>query len=295
MPGVRGFTAAKYALELDGVVCGFLQSVDGGAIAAEVVTTPGPGAFDEKRLGRVRYEELELQLDLSLDKLVYEWIAASWKGNYPRRDGSIVATDAAGKATSAQEFFRGLLTEVTIPAVDASSKDRLYLTVKIAPEYTRLAKGSAKAVKSTAGRQLEWTSANFQLEIDGLDSKRVTRIEAFTVSQAIVTDAVGELRVVAEQPGRLAFPNLRVTLAASGADTWTAWFDDFVMKGNNDPSKERNGKLTFLSTAGKPLGEVSFFDLGIFRLEPAPQQTAAETVARVVVDLYCDRMELAVP
>ncbi len=296
MPGARSFAAGRFALEIDGVVCGFLHSVAGGAIAADIVTVPGQGPFDDKRLGRVRYEELELQLDLSLGKLVYDWIAASWKENYSRRDGSIVAADVSGKAASEREFFRGLVTEVTVPVLEAGSKDRAYLTVKIAPEYTRFKKGSGKTVKTTAGRQKEWLPSNFKLEIDGLDSTRVSKIDAFTVKQSLVRDDVGEKRDAVRELGKLEFPNLRVTLAASGADTWTAWFDDFLVKGNNDPTKERTGKLTFLSADRQtPLGEVSLFDLGIFRLEPTPQQAGVESVASLVADLYCERMELAVP
>ena len=203
-------------------------------------------------------------------------------------DGNIVK--------SARRGLRGLLTGVTIPALDASSKDAAKLTIKIAPEYTRLAKGSAKTVKSTVGRQLEWTTANFKLDIDGLDATKVLGIDAFTVTQTVVVESAGESRTFGELPGKLTFPDLRVRVAASGADTWTAWFDDFVMKGNDDPSHERSGKLTFLDTSlKKPLGEVSFANLGIFRLEPGPRVADADTVAEVVVDLYCDRMELAVP
>jgi hypothetical protein len=296
MPGVRSYAAGRTALDLDGVMCGFLQSVAGGAVTADVISTPGEGSFDQKHLGGVRYEELELQLDLSLDKLVYDWISASWKHNYIRRDGSIVATDHNIKAVSEREFFRGLVTEVTIPALDGASKDPVYLTVKIAPEYTRFKKGSGKVIKSAVGRQKEWLPSNFKLEIDGLDATKVTKIDAFSIKQKVQEDNIGEERIAVKEPGRIEFPNLHVTLAASGADTWTAWFDDFVVKGNNDQGKERNGKLTFLSTDHKtPLGVISFFNLGIYRLEPEPQRTGVEAIARVVAGLYCERMELSVP
>jgi phage tail-like protein len=296
VPGTRKLPTARFALELDGIVCGFLDSVSGGGIAADVVSVAGADGFDTKHLGRVSYEELELQFDLSLDAAVYQWIAASWKNTGARRDGSVVSTDMNGKAVSEQEFFRGLLTEVTIPALDASSKDAAKLTIRIAPEYTRLAKAAAKTVTSTVGRQLEWKASAFKLEIDGLDTTRVLSIDEFTVTQALVAESVGEARTFVESPDKLTFPNLRVRVAASGADTWTAWFDDFVMKGNNDPSHERSGKLTFLDTSlKKPLGEVGFASLGIFRLEPGPRVAGADAVAEVVVDLYCDRMELAVP
>jgi hypothetical protein len=250
---------------------------------------------DEKHLGGVRYEELELQLDLSLDKLVYDWITATWKQQHIRHDGSLVATDSNLKAVSEREFFRALITEVGIPALDAASKDSAYLSLRLAPEFTRLKPGAGKAVKSTVGRQKEWLAANFKLEIDGLETKRVSRVEALTVKQGVRRDEVGVVREAAE-PTSLEFPDLSVTFPQSDADTWTKWFDAFALKGNNDPSQERSGKLTFLASDRKtPLGEVSFFNLGIFRLGPTSWQAGVEEVARLTAGLYCERMELAVP
>ena len=170
MPGARAFSGGRFALELDGVVCGFLEAVSGGAIAAEVLTTPGAGPADEKHLGQVRYEDLELQLDLSFDKAVYDWIKSSWSRRYSRHDGSIVGADFNLKAVSEREFFHALLTEVGFPALDAASKDHVYLTLKLAPELTRFKPGSGKTVKTAAGKQKEWLAANFKLEIDGLET-----------------------------------------------------------------------------------------------------------------------------
>jgi hypothetical protein len=39
---------------------------------------------------------------------------------------------------------------------------------------------------------------------------------------------------------------------------------------------------------------VCFVNLGIFRLEPAPQAVDKETIARIRAELYCERMELEV-
>jgi hypothetical protein len=296
MPGTRAYASGRFALDLDGVACGFLKSVTGGAIAADVVVVPGPEPYPDKVLGPVRYEELELQLGLSLDRRVYDWIEESWTRNYSRRDGSIVTADPSLKAASEREFFHALLSEVTLPALDGASKDQVYLTVKIAPEYTRLKKGSGKTVKPETGRQKEWLQANFKLDIDGLDCTRVSKIDALTVKQTLVHDDVGEARRDVGGASKLEFPDLVVSLAQTGSETWTDWFDDFVVKGNCDATKERSGKLTYLSADRKtPLGEVDFFNLGIFRLESESQVEGAESVARLRAGLYCERMELKVP
>jgi len=297
MPGTRAFAAGRFSFQLDGLDCGFVQAVSGGAVTADVVTAPAQASgFAEKHLGPVRYEEIALQLDLSCDARVYDWIAASLTRKFLRKDGSIVATDAAGKAVSEQAFTHGLVTEVTVPALDGASKEACYLTLKVAPETTQLKKGSGKVKPIAVKKKQQWLASNFKLEIDGLETKRVSRVDALTVKISAARDAAGELRRPAREPTSVEFPNLRVAFAQADAKTWSSWFDDFVVKGNNDSSKERGGKLTFLAADGKTrLGALAFFNLGIFRLAPEPRPAGAETVARLVADLYCERMELTVP
>ena len=297
MAGSRTSPVGRFALLLDGIPCGFVHAVSGGAVTADVVTAPARGSgFDEKHLGPVRYEEIAVQLDLSCDVRVYDWIAATLKRSFSRRNGSIVAIDAAGKAVSEQEFVRGLVSEVAFPALDGSSKEPAYLTVKIAPELTRLKKGSGKPIKAAPGVKPKlWPASSFKLEIDGLETKRVSKVEALTIKQSSVRETIGDTRRAVKEPGNVEFPNLRVTFPQIDADTWAAWFDDFVVKGSNGPLQERGGTLTFLSADSKTrLGALGFFNLGIFRLGPEPRQAGSETVARLVADLYCERMELNV-
>jgi phage tail-like protein len=294
--GSSRFAAGRFALELDGTMCGFLKSVGGGAITADVITEPvGSSSFAPKHIGQPRYEELTLQLDLSLEKAVYQWIADTWAGKSARHDGSIVAVSSQQKTVSERQFFRAFLSEVTVPAMDASAKEPAFLTVKIAPEFHRAKGGSGATMKIPAAKSKAWLPSNFRLEIDGLDCKKVSKIEALAVKQGVVPDPVGELREFAKQATQLEFPNLRITLAEAASQTWTSWFDDFVVKGLNSDADEKSGKLSFLTADRKSvLGEVTFFNLGIFRLEPEQQAVDQDTIARIRADLYCERMELKV-
>ena len=150
----RGSTVVSF-LELEGVNCGIVKSVDGGAISAEVVVErTGGELFDRKHIGPPRYEEFVLQLGLSMGPPVYDWIAAMWSGQPVRKSGAIVAADASMVARSRHELREALITEVTIPASDAGAKDPAYLTLKFAPELTRQAKTRARSRASrTSGRR----------------------------------------------------------------------------------------------------------------------------------------------
>src|SRR5215212_3963959 len=186
------FAAGRFALELDGTLCGFLRSVEGGAITSDVISEPPASSyFRKKHIGQPRYEELALQLDLSLDKSVYQWIADTWTGKSPRHDGSIIAVSSQQKAVSERQFFRAFLSEVTVPAMDGASKEPAFLTVKLAPEFHRARAGSGATTRIPSSRSKAWLPSNFKLEIDGLECKKVNKIEALTFRQRVAEHAVG--------------------------------------------------------------------------------------------------------
>ncbi len=292
----RSSASGNFSLELDGKPCGFLKSVDGGGIKADVISEPvGATGFPAKQIGPPIYEELAIQLGLDLEPAVYDWIAATWSQKFARKDGSVVSSDASRKARSAREFSEALVTETTIPALDASSKDPAFMTIKFAPEVTRSVKatGTIPAPKNAA--QKKWLPANFRLELDGLDCSKVSKIDAFTVKVTSAFRQIGDERLSKREPGMVDFPNLSVTIAESGAQTWIDWFEEFVVKGKSDSSNEKSGAIVFLSSNRKDeLGRVTLHNVGACAMRRGLQQAQQDTIARVTFELYCEWMELRI-
>lgn len=291
---MRGFATGNFFLTLDGVNCGFIKSVDGGGIRADVISeATGASYFVKKHIGQPKYEDIMLEVDFRLTKNLFDWIASSWMSDYSRKNGSILSADYQMNAKSEREFHNALITETTIPAMDAGSKEPASLTIKFAPEYTRYRQASGKlAAPMGKAEQKLWLPSNFKLEIDGLDCTRVSKVDSFTVKQSVAKDQVGEARDYAKEPGKLEFPNLKITFAEITAPTWNDWHEDFVIKGNNGEPQEKNGSLTFLSPNLKQdLGRIKFYHLGIFRLADEGPETRTEQVSRLTAELYCERME----
>jgi phage tail-like protein len=296
--GERSYVSGSFFFNLDGVKTGFIKSIDGGAISADVITEAvGTSSFAKKHIGTPKYEDFALQIGFSMSKAVYDWIAASWQMNYQRKNGSIVAADFAHDAKAEREFFNALITETGIPACDAGSKDPSFLTVKFAPEFVRTKPASGKIQFETSkdAQQKLWLPQNFKLEIDGLDCTRVNKVDAFTVKQSVSTDSIGGARDYLKEPGALEFPNLKVTLPVSAGQTWFDWFSDFVVSGNNGEDNEKSGRLVFLSPNRQTeLLEIKFFNLGIFKLTDDTWRSTDDQIARLTAELYCERMEFRV-
>ena len=289
----RPYASSNYMLNLAGVSVGFLKSVVGGGVTAEVISeSAGPSYFTKKHLGPIKYEEFTVRIGPSMNLAIFDWIAASWQMNYSRKSGSIISADYKLEAQSERQFSNALITETTIPAMDSSAKEPAYLTIKFQPEVVQYKKAAGK-VSGAIGRsdQTLWLPSNFRLVIAGLDCTRVTKIDSFTIKQTLANDDVGHARDAESKPGRLDFPNLKISLFEASAQTWIDWHDDFVIKGNNGESSEKNGSLALLSPdRTTELGRINFFNLGIFKLA-FDDSGAADAINRVTAELYCERME----
>jgi phage tail-like protein len=294
--GGRGLSGSRYALELDGTNVGYVRSVGGGAAISDVVNEKvGPDGIVKKHLARVQYEDIRLEMGLDMDPAVYDWIARTWKRQQSRKPGAVVGLDSNGKTLSRMEFTNALLTEVALPAMDASAKAPGLMSLKITPERIRFSQGGSATI-AFSPRQKTWLPANFRLTIDGLDCTRVNKIEAFAVTQKTPGQTVGESRRLDRTPVQLQIPDLRVTLAASHSSDWVNWHNDFVIKGSNGQDRLKKGTLTYLTPDLKDeLGHVDITGIGIWRLAPETATSSSQQISRVIADLFCTTMDFHGP
>ena len=287
----RSYTAGSFALELNGTVAGFVRKAQGGNISADVATMSSGSYYRAKHITNVRYEDFELDIDLSLAASVYQWINGSWTGGAPRRDGAIVVADQSLNALSRREFKEALITETRIPACDAASKDASAITLRFAVERSEKKAASGKVSGNLGTKQKMWSPANFRFDIQGINATKVSKIDAFSVKQSVTESSTGELRDYDKTPGQLEYGDLVVTMSETGAADWTKWFDDFVIKGNASDSDEKPATLSFLSPDLKDvLAHIHFWNVGIYSLADAPA-SAGDMLRKVIARLYYERAE----
>jgi len=277
--------ALRHALVLNGTVCGYLASVQGGWGFADVIEDSERDAVVGKHIGQPRWEELELQLILPLPRPVADWIAAFWTGKVQSSRIEIITADLEQNAIRRRTFHSALLTETTIAKLDGSY-DASRLTLKLVFQDARLerASGTVAAPRPLAARQLFP-----RLQLPGLDCTKVMPIDAFTVRRPVVEH---DPRFPLQQ-GPLSFPNLIVTLPESSARDWHQWFHNFVIRGDNDNTREKTGTLSVMDERSTELVRIGLFNVGIFRLQGPIE--IADRLPYVVAGLYCQRMEFTVP
>lgn len=286
----RSYTAGRFALSLGGVLCGFVRLGKGTQAAS---FNMGTHNVMRKHVEGIKIPDISLITDFSLNRALYRWISDSWQGRYERKDGAIIAYDYNLKAVTERAFFHALLGETVIPACDGSSKDPAYMTVVLDPEYTKekALQGGIPAPHLPLP-QKTWLPSNFRLEIQGLDCRRVSKIDSFTVKQSIRARSAGPERGVVLQPGKALFPKIGVTLADSSSTSWLQWQKLVAAR---KPAL-KNGSLIFLAQDLRTeLARIDFFGLRLVSLTHLPLAGGPRRVRYFKAELQCQRMTFHCP
>lgn len=285
--------ARYFELEVEGQRAGFCKSVDGGAIKAEVVSQAiGGHAPRAKHIGVPQYEPFSVAVGMSMSKEFWKWIKDSWDRNVARKNGAIYSVNPNMDIIHEQSFHNALITETTLPACDASSKEPAYMNVKFMPEWSQHKAGGGKARSTFNVDQKLWLPSNFRFELGGLDCTRVNKIESFTVKQGTKRIEIGKGRNYQVEPTSLEFPNLSVTLSLATADAWFKWHEDFVVKGKNESDNEKIGSITLLSPKrDRELLTIGLKGVGISNIVVDKGDAGSDSIKRVKAELYVEEME----
>jgi len=291
----------KLALELEGKFAGWLSSFEGGQAVGEVVTeAPSDDGISRKHIGGVKYEDIAVTSPAEMTQDFWNWLSESIAHKHARRDGAIHYADFEYNIHAVLQFYDALVTEVGMPALDAGSKDAAKMTLKFAPEMTTYKAGAGRVLGELSGsKQKTWSPANFRLTIDGLEgtTSRVSKVDALTIKQTVSRNKPGEGRDYNLEPGKIEFPNLKVTLAEIHAEQFAAWHEDFVIKGENKAGQEKSGSLEFLDASrSKVLLAIDLKNLGIFSYSPEKKSTDSDedpkSPPQVKVEMYCEEIKL---
>jgi hypothetical protein len=286
----RGYSAGKFAFELEGAIVGFVDSVEGGEAVGDVVEDPIDGnGIIPKRIGEVRFEPITVTFAGGMGDEFYAWITEVADRIQRARDGAILFLDYNFSERSRMQFSEAFISEITFPAFDAASKDvaRFGVTMDAQDVSVTPSNGTRHSGFGTK-TQKGLRPSNFRFKLDGLPTNRVTKVEVPKLTQKISTDDAGS-RV----PGPLMIPNVRFEVAETDAQPFIQWAQDVLMDGNT-AAAERNGSIELLDPSFKDaLFTIQFFNLGIVRVSRQRTDARASVIAKLGVELYCESMSFS--
>ena len=288
------YGADHFILYLDGGPT-ILKNFEGGNIKGEIETAgTGSGNLPGKNISALKFEPILLHAGISMGKSLREWMMGTLDQTNLRKSGYVVACDVDCQATAFRHFNNALITEITIPALDTTSKDSAFFAIKINPEEITFKDGDKSVLTGMINtRNKQWLCSNFRMRLGDLPCTRVSKIEAFTIKQHAMLETSGDFRVSGKEITKLEIPNLKVTFAEGDIKPWAAWFDEFVVKGRNDQENELPGVIEFLDPGGSEiLGSVDLRQVGIFSLSVEKPETGTDKISDYVAELYVEKMSI---
>ena len=296
----RTYAAAHFGLVLDGIdQVGLFRSIEGGGVKADVLSYQHGWGYDRwRQLGKPKYDDIKLQVGMAMSQPFYDWISDFFAGIPTRKNGAILAADFYYNERAKRTFTAGLIKELTFPKLDGSDKGAAYMAIAIAVESMVFAKGSGQPITAVTGFQNQklWTACNFRLSFDNMpavNTRRVSKIDSFTVKQTIMEYASGGFRGMAKVPSQIDFPPISFYLPEADS----APFEDiFLKRGINGQLPGRmSGQIQTYDNQGSPLFTLSFAGADISAITPDKGDAGSEEIKQVKIDLYTESMAFEYP
>jgi tail tube protein gp19 len=310
MTTARSYSSGQFELTIDGhQSTAYIKSVEGGFVRATVADDPtGGNERRVKHIATVEVDPISVEVGLTGAGDVLSWIQGSWNRQWSRRNGEISHANFDLRETYRHEFFDALMTDVTFPALDATSKDGGFLKFKFQPETIKInnkngseeGTGSGARIRARVGQQVKqklWSPSAFRFRLDGLDEMaHVNKLESFTITQTIKKLYTGADRFPQIEPTGIKFPNLTGTIPLQHARGLMQWHQEYIHTGSQDKPSQRTGAIDFLSTDRKStLFSIGLFEIGILFAGVESATAGSDQLKRVKFELFVHRMELDVP
>ena len=292
----RAYSAAHFVLELDHTeIAGFFRSVEGGGVKAEVLTyNMGSNPEGWRQLGKPRYDDIKIQVGMSMSETFYDWIEAFFAGKIVRKDGAILAGDFHYKERARREMFDVLISEVAIPKFDAADRSPCYMGVTLVPERVQFAAPTMRDLSPqvSATSQKLWTPNHFEFVISGFQeaTRRTTKIEGFSIKQQILEYRSGNQLNAVRVPGRITFPNLTFYIPEADAKPLVDHFTKRVIRGAPPAPTRLDGAITATDADRSPLCTVSLFGIDISGIGPDKSDSTSQEIKQVRVDITVEKM-----
>lgn len=297
MADQRTYTGGRFAMDIDGYNVGFLKKFSGLAMEADIVANDlGPDNVQKKHVANMKWTPGKATVGIGMGKGMYEWIKASFDKGYITKNGSFTSADFNYKAQSQLTFMNALITGVTVPKLDGSSKDAAYFDVEFEAEQVRWAKGGGEDIKGKIGaKQKAWLCSNFKIEIGSLPCARVASVDSFTWKCAVAADQIGIFREPTKHPAKVTVPDLKLAISYADHDAWAQAAKKWFVDGHHLEGDEMNGRIVFLDPNMKDeLGEVTLHNVGFKKFSDDDAEANSEKIKRFNAELYVEKMEFKI-
>jgi hypothetical protein len=293
----RSYTPGNFVLDVEGYSVAFLKKFSGLSMQGDVVNNDlGPDNVQKKHIANIKWTSGKASIGIGMGKGMYDWIRMSFDKAYMPKNGSFTAADFDYKAQARIDFESALITSVTVPTLDGSSKDAAYFDVEFEPEKVRWSKGGGEDIRSKLGpKQKAWLCSNFRFELGGLPTQRVAKIDSFTWKCSVTPDQIGIHREPTKHPAKVTVPDIKGSISYADHQAWADWAKKWFVDGHHLEGDELNGRIVFLGPdMTKELGEITLENVGLKSFSDDDMEANSEKIKRFTAELYVEKMKFGI-
>lgn len=295
----RSYAAAHFALELDDKKdVGYFRSIEGGGVKADVMTYQNGANYERwRQIGKQKYEDIKLQVGMSMSAPFYAWIEQFFTGIPDRKNGAIVAADFYYTERARRTFKEALIKELTFPKLQADDKNAAYMNISLSVEDIVFSAGDGQKLAQQGDMQNQklWKANNFRFSLDGFDEacKRTSKVDAFTIKQNIIEHHTGGRQSPVKVPAGVEFPNLVFYVPEIDAGPLIEHFKQAAevpkrkLKGHGS---NKTGSLVTFDNGGKQQFTLEFYETEILAVTADKSDATSEEIKQVKFEMFTERM-----
>ena len=254
-----------------------------------------------RQLGKPKFEDIKLQVGMSMAQPFYQWLTDFMQGVPTRKTGAIIAADFYYNERARRVFKAAMIKELTFPKLDGADKGPAYMTVALSVEDIDFLKGNGQKIEAPVGfdGQKLWTSCNFRFTINELAQacQRVTKVDSFTIKQNIAEHHVGGRKAAIKTPTAIDYPNITFYVPEADAHPFFNHLNKRVGgygaeggTGEVRPPTTMHGSIETFDNSEKVLFTVDFEGADIISVTPDKSDASSEEIKLVKVELYTEKM-----
>ena len=302
----KSYATTRFQVKMDGhPLTSYVKSVEGGLYKAESSTEPtGPFHIPVRHVSTRTVEPISMELGLSGT----EWVMGMLENvinnrEHKRFEGEILHADANTALRFRQQFHRAIVTEIVLPALDATSKDSAFVKVKLQPEtidFEGFTTPGPKLQPDTDSRQKLWGANTFRLNLECNGAKicceQVSKIESITIKIGAKAFPTGKFHLPQYVPTKLDVSKLTVTLPLDCAGDFINWYRNTLTKESarkDGATYEATGSIEFLDQkCQNTLYTIDLMGVGPENMTIAKTEASATGAKTVKVDMYCTQLKV---
>jgi hypothetical protein len=291
MATVSGTNFGNIALELVGKPAGWLRRLQPPGYETTQVAAPTGEPVLAESAGRFTVTPVDADFAFAGAGPLLDWALTLPRKLLVAIDGAIQLLDRNYRVARRIEWSQGLLTELRLPELDATSKSPFTVGLTWQPEAIRFARASLAAGTTRPGKSKTVLLSNFRVVGLPFDASAVIRVALPTVRAKIALETFGTHRPPQQHSASVDLGDVRLEIGARSADAVRDWVVKVIGDGTVTDDERINFGIELLDSSLKnvlatiTLGGCALTGYAEFELTAAAEKPANVALRFSVGDL----------